>query len=187
MCLGGGGGYQPPKQVMAPAPEPGPASPDDMVNNQVIDNVNPRDQQEAARGEFDPPNRTQLKTQSSLALGGTVEPQPARKSGGMSNADKAKRKANQNRAKANFNKRKNTRPKGAHGGASDIRLKENIKETGTSPLGYKIYEFNYKGKDVRYRGAMAQDVITKLPEAISVKDGYFYVDYDMIDITMEVI
>ena len=72
-------------------------------------------------------------------------------------------------------------------GASDIRLKENIKEIGLSPLGYKIYEFNYKGKDVRYRGAMAQDVITKLPQAINVKDGYFYVDYDMIDITMEVI
>ena len=172
---------------MAPAPEPGPASPDDMVNNQVIDNVNPRDQQEAARGEFDPPNRTQLKTQSSLALGGTVEPQPARKSGGMGAVARNKRNAARKARVSAARAAKRTRPKGAHGGASDIRLKENIKETGTSPLGYKIYEFNYKGKDVRYRGAMAQDVITKLPEAISVKDGYFYVDYDMIDITMEVI
>ena len=34
---------------------------------------------------------------------------------------------------------------------------------------------------------MAQDVITKLPQAISVQDGYFYVNYDMIDINMEVI
>ena len=32
-----------------------------------------------------------------------------------------------------------------------------------------------------------QDVITKLPQAIGVRDGYFTVDYDMIDITMEVI
>ena len=54
MCLGGGGGYQPPKQVMAPAPEPGPASPPDMVNNQVIDNANPRDNMEANRNAMDP-------------------------------------------------------------------------------------------------------------------------------------
>ena len=54
-------------------------------------------------------------------------------------------------------------------------------------MGYKIYEFNYKNDDTRYRGAMAQDVITKLPEAIGVRDGYLYVDYDMIDISMEVI
>ena len=65
MCLGGGGGYQPPKQVMAPAPEPGPASPPDMVNNQVIDNANSRENQEAVRNEMDPPNKTKLKTQSS--------------------------------------------------------------------------------------------------------------------------
>ena len=116
----------------------------------------------------------------------TAEVTP-RSSSGMSNAQKAKKKANQDRAKANFNKRKNTRPKGAHGGASDIKLKENIKEVGLSSLGYKIYEFNYKGDNTRYRGAMAQDVITKLPQAIGVRDGYFTVDYDMIDITMEVI
>ena len=54
MCLGGGGGYQPPKQVMAPAPEPGPASPPDMVNNQVIDNANPRDKMEANQNAMDP-------------------------------------------------------------------------------------------------------------------------------------
>ena len=63
MCLGGGGGYQPPKQVMAPAPEPGPASPPDMVNNQVIDNANPRDNMEANRNALDP-KKTKLKVQS---------------------------------------------------------------------------------------------------------------------------
>jgi len=82
---------------------------------------------------------------------------------------------------------KNTRPKGGYGGASDIRLKENVSEVGLSKLGYKIYEFNYKNDDTRYRGAMAQDVMTKLPEAIGVRDGFLYVDYDMIDISMEVI
>ena len=63
MCLGGGGGYQPPKQIMAPAPEPGPASPPDMVNNQVIDNANPRNEMEANQNAMDP-KKTKLKVQS---------------------------------------------------------------------------------------------------------------------------
>jgi len=83
MCLGGGGGYQPPRRVQAPAPVAGPASPDDMVNNQVIENANPRDQQEAARNEFNPPSTPQPKTQSSLALGETTTPTPQRKSSRM--------------------------------------------------------------------------------------------------------
>jgi len=63
MCLGGGGGYMPPPVKKAPDPEPGPASPPD---NTIIPNANPRDQQEAARGEFDPPkNKAKLKSQSS--------------------------------------------------------------------------------------------------------------------------
>ena len=64
MCLGGGGGYQPPKRVQAPVYQAGPESPDDMVNNQVIDNANPRENQEAARNEMDPPKKTKLKVQS---------------------------------------------------------------------------------------------------------------------------
>ena len=63
MCLGGGGGYQPPKRVQAPAPEAGPASPPDMVNDQVIDNANPRDNMEANRNAMDP-KKTKLKVQS---------------------------------------------------------------------------------------------------------------------------
>ena len=38
----------------------------------------------------------------------------------------------------------NTRPEGAYGGASDIRLKENIVKVGNSPSGINIYEWNYK-------------------------------------------
>lgn len=94
MCLGGGGGYQPPKRVQAPVYQAGPESPDDMVNNQVIDNANPRDQQAAARNEFDPPSRPQPQTQSSLALGGTTTPTPQRKSSRMGVAKRnAKNKA----------------------------------------------------------------------------------------------
>ena len=65
MCLGGGGGYMPPPVKKAADQEPGPASPPDMVNNQIIPNANPRDQQEAARNEFDTPNKNKLKSQSS--------------------------------------------------------------------------------------------------------------------------
>ena len=63
MCLGGGGGYTPPPMKQAPAPEPGPASPPDMVNDQVIDNANPRDKMEANRNAMDP-KKTKLKVQS---------------------------------------------------------------------------------------------------------------------------
>ena len=65
MCLGGGSGYNPQPVKKAPDPEPGPESPPDMINNQVIPNANDRAGQEAARNEMDPPNKTKLKSQSS--------------------------------------------------------------------------------------------------------------------------
>ena len=65
--------------------------------------------------------------------------------------------------------------------------KENIKEVGVSPQGYKIYEFNYKGGDVRFRGAMAQDVIQKNPMAVGIDQNYLTVDYSKIDVAMEVV
>ena len=112
-------------------------------------------------------------------------PRSSSRGGNKTAQQKANIAAGKERAKRRFN----TAPSGQKYGAmrSDIRLKENIVQTGISNLGYKIYEFNYKNDDTRYRGAMAQDVITKLPEAIETHDGYLYVDYDMIDINMEVI
>jgi len=70
--------------------------------------------------------------------------------------------------------------------ASDIKLKENIQQVGTSPQGYNIYEFNYKGGDVRFRGAMAQDVLKKNPMAVGIDQNYLTVDYRQIDVNMEV-
>ena len=70
---------------------------------------------------------------------------------------------------------------------SDRKLKENIEEVGISPMGYKIYEFNYKGGDVRFRGAMAQDVLKKNPMAVGIDQNYLTVDYQQIDIAMEVV
>ena len=71
--------------------------------------------------------------------------------------------------------------------ASDIKLKENIQEVGISPQGYKIYEFSYKGGDVRFRGAMAQDVLQKNPMAVGIDQNYLTVDYRQIDVNMEVV
>ena len=71
--------------------------------------------------------------------------------------------------------------------ASDIKVKENIVEVGVSPQGYKIYEFNYKGGNVRFRGAMAQDVVQKNPMAVGIDQNYLTVDYSKIDVDMEVV
>ena len=63
MCLGGPA-YQPaPMKPAAPAVEGGLA-PDDMVNNQAINNVNPRDKMEGKQNEMDPSKKTKLKVQS---------------------------------------------------------------------------------------------------------------------------
>ena len=70
---------------------------------------------------------------------------------------------------------------------SDKRIKENIEQVGVSPQGYKIYEFNYIGGDVRFRGAMAQDVLKKNPMAVGIEDNYLTVDYRKIDVAMEVV
>ena len=70
---------------------------------------------------------------------------------------------------------------------SDIKLKENIEEVGVSPDGYKIYEFNYKGFKDRWRGAMAQDVVKKNPMAVGIQDNYLTVDYNKIDVNMELV
>ena len=70
---------------------------------------------------------------------------------------------------------------------SDKRAKENIKQVGVSPQGYKIYEFNYIGGDVRFRGAMAQDVLKKNPMAVGIDQNYLTVDYSKIDVDMEVV
>ena len=71
---------------------------------------------------------------------------------------------------------------------SDIKLKENIEQVGISDQGYKVYEFNYKDSPVRYRGAMAQDVVKKNPMAVGIHpEGYLTVDYSKIDVNMEVV
>ena len=70
--------------------------------------------------------------------------------------------------------------------ASDAELKENIKHVGKSSSGINIFEFNYVGETIRHRGAMAQEVLMKKPEAvIEMDNGYLGIDYDMIDVKMQ--
>ena len=71
--------------------------------------------------------------------------------------------------------------------ASDIRMKEDIKQVGISPDGHKIYEFNYIGKPTRYRGVMAHEVVKIDPMAVGIRDGYLAVNYGKIDVDMEVV
>ena len=72
---------------------------------------------------------------------------------------------------------------------SDIRAKENIEHVGVSPSGHKIYEWNYiENKNTRYRGVIAQDVVKIDPMAVSIRsDGFLGVNYNKIDVNMEVI
>lgn len=78
---------------------------------------------------------------------------------------------------------------------SDRRLKDNIEQVGRSPSGIPIYTFTYRddmadflrdGVDTNtvYIGAMAQDLLDILPEAVKInpKTGYYDVDYSKIDI-----
>ena len=71
-------------------------------------------------------------------------------------------------------------------GKSDARAKDNIEFKGVKN-GYRIYDFNYKGMPERYRGVMAQDIISIMPDAVSIdpSDGLYMVDYDKIGLKME--
>lgn len=68
---------------------------------------------------------------------------------------------------------------------SDIRLKTDIRRVGTTAHNLPLYTFRYIGKDDRYEGVMAQDVLKVMPSAVSVGDnGYYRVNYDMLGIRM---
>lgn len=68
---------------------------------------------------------------------------------------------------------------------SDIRLKTDIRQVGTTAHNLPLYTFRYIGKDERYEGVMAQDVLKIMPKAVSVgEDGYYRVSYQMLGIEM---
>jgi len=76
------------------------------------------------------------------------------------------------------------------GGRSDVRWKQNIERIGISPKGLPIFEFEYINKDHgegRFRGTTAQELITNDRADATYKDddGYYWVDYNKIDIKFE--
>ena len=72
------------------------------------------------------------------------------------------------------------------GSFSDKRLKENIVKIKYSHSGIPIYHFNYIGDDQTWSGTMAQDLLELGKEkAVGNKNGYYTVDYNLIDINMK--
>lgn len=70
---------------------------------------------------------------------------------------------------------------------SDRRLKEDIVAVGVDEsTGLTVYEFKYiNGGDTRYRGVMADEVESYMPDAVSYDDlGYASVNYGMLGIEM---
>ena len=70
--------------------------------------------------------------------------------------------------------------------SSDRRLKENIKKIGESISGLGIYKFNYIGQAKQYIGAMADEVLKVVPEAVvTMENGFMGVRYDLIDVNFK--
>jgi hypothetical protein len=68
---------------------------------------------------------------------------------------------------------------------SDVRLKADIEAVGTTVMGLPLYQFRYIDGAQRFEGVMAQDVIEKMPEAVTVgDDGYYRVHYARLGIKM---
>jgi len=69
---------------------------------------------------------------------------------------------------------------------SDLRLKTNIAQVGTTVFGLPLYRFSYLGSDKRFTGVMAQDVLAVRPEAVSRDaSGFYHVNYGMLGIAMQ--
>lgn len=64
---------------------------------------------------------------------------------------------------------------------SDQRLKKNIRALGEEN-GYPVYEFEYIWSPIRYIGVMAQDILTRCPEAIKKFGKYMAVDYSKLGV-----
>lgn len=67
---------------------------------------------------------------------------------------------------------------------SDPRTKEDIDLVGKSPSGIPVYEWKYKGKEGRYRGAMSNEVPREAVVENFNNTGFDAVDYSLIDINM---
>lgn len=74
-------------------------------------------------------------------------------------------------------------------GLSDARLKENIEHVDNVD-GVDVYEFDYLpevGISGRFRGVMAQEIMTDYPDAVIDVGGFYAVDYSQLPVNMEVV
>jgi endosialidase-like protein len=68
---------------------------------------------------------------------------------------------------------------------SDVRLKTDIEQVGTTVYGLPLYHFRYKTGPERFEGVMAQDVLEVMPDAVvRGEDGYYRVKYAELGIRM---
>ena len=75
---------------------------------------------------------------------------------------------------------------GDDGGASDLRLKEEVQRVGTTVFGLPLYRFKYLGRSETYEGVMAQEVLQVMPDAVSRgADGYYRVNYSALGTSMK--
>jgi len=71
------------------------------------------------------------------------------------------------------------------GGPSDVRLKTDIVQVGTTVYGLPLYQFRYRTGPERFEGVMAQDVLEVMPDAVATgEDGYYRVNYGRLGIRM---
>ncbi|MBL8302358.1 MAG: tail fiber domain-containing protein, partial [Ideonella sp.] len=69
---------------------------------------------------------------------------------------------------------------GAYMGASDRRLKQDIRRIGEMPSGLPLYRFRYVWGGPEQIGVMAQEAARLFPEAVHEIDGWLVVDYGRI-------
>ncbi len=68
---------------------------------------------------------------------------------------------------------------------SDVRLKTDIEQVGTTVYGLPLYHFRYKTGPERFEGVMAQDVLEVIPNAVvKGEDGFYRVNYGQLGIRM---
>jgi hypothetical protein len=69
---------------------------------------------------------------------------------------------------------------------SDVRLKTDIEQAGTTLYGLPLYHFRYRTGTERFEGVMAQDVLEVMPNAVVMgEDGYYRVRYGRLGIKMK--
>ncbi|MCB6177190.1 tail fiber domain-containing protein [Rhodobacter sp. Har01] len=68
---------------------------------------------------------------------------------------------------------------------SDVRLKEDVRQTGMTAQGLPLYRWRYAGLPATYEGVLAQDVAMIRPDAlVELPFGYKAVDYGRLGLPL---